>query len=210
MVMLQPMIPSKYCMAFTTGGLFRYESIKLVKLYKSLGDWNAVYEEAIINNILQVRTLNTMKRVLREVISRLKTLSSEELDFLVQSQHQEQGYLLWVSVCRRYKFIAEFAGEVLRERYLSFYADLNYEEFDFFFNRKAEWHPELDRICFSTKKKLRQVVFRMLREADLLTESNMIIAALLSPGLIALIANYNYRDLLLFPIFESDLKVLAS
>lgn len=196
-------------MSFTTGSLFHRESVKLVALYLDLGDWNSVRDKVIAENLLQTRTLNTLKRVCREVISRLRTLNPGELEFLVEGSHQEQAYLLWLAVCRRYRFIADFAVEVLRERYIALKTDLSHEDFDSFFNKKSEWHSELDEVRRTTRNKLRQVLFKMLREADLLTANNMINAAMLSPRLIELVSYGNRRDILCFPAFESDLKRMA-
>jgi hypothetical protein len=193
-------------MSFTTGSLFHRESVELAALYLDLGDWNAVRSKVIAQNLLQTRTLNTLKRVCREIISRLKTLSSGELEFLVEGRHQEQAFLLWLAVCRRYKFVSDFAVEVLRERYITLKCDLTHEDFDSFFNRKSEWHLELDEITPATRSKLRQVLFKILREADLLTANNMIHAAMLSPRLLGLIHKGSRRDILHFPVFESDVK----
>lgn len=41
-----------------------------------------------------------------------------------------------------------------------------------FFYDKAEWDPEVERIAESTRDKQRQVVFKILREAELLTSDN--------------------------------------
>jgi len=199
----------RYSMSFTTGSLFHRESVKLAALYLELGDWNSVRGRVIAENLLQTRTMNTLKRVCQEVISRLKTLSSGELEFLVDGNHQEQAYLLWLAVCRRYRFIADFAVEVLRERYITLKTDLSYEDFDSFFNRKSDWHSELDEIRPATRSKLRQVLFKILREADLLTANNLINAAMLSPRLLDALTQGSRRDLLYFPAFESDLKGMA-
>ena len=193
-------------MSFTTGSLFHRESMKLASLYLDLGDWNSVRDKVIAENLLQTRTLNTLKRVCREVLSRLRTLNPSELEFLITSSSQEQAYLLWLTVCRRYRFIADFAVEVLRERYITLKADLASDDFDSFFNRKSEWYLELDKITTATRGKLRQVLFKILREADLLTGDNMIHAATLSPRLLELIHQGSRRDVLYFPIFESDVK----
>jgi hypothetical protein len=133
-------------------------------------------------------------------------LSPGELEFLVEGSRQEQAHLLWLVVCRRYRFIADFAVEMLRERYITLKSDLTHEDFDSFFNRKSERHLELDGISPATRGKLRQVLFKMLREADLLTTNNMIHAALPSPRLLDLILQGGRRDVLYFPIFESEVK----
>ena len=196
-------------MSFTTGGLFHSESVKLAGLYHDLGGWNFVRDKVIAENLLQTRTLNTLRRVYREIVSRLRTLSSGELEFLVEGSHQEQAYLLWLAVCRRYRFVADFAVEVLRERYITLKADLTNEDFDSFFNRKSEWHSELEDISPATRSKLRQVLFKILREADFLTANNIINAAMLSPKMLDVITRGVHKELLYFPVYESDLKGMA-
>jgi hypothetical protein len=203
------MADERYSLSFTTGSLFHLESVKLAALYLHLGDWSSVRDKVIGENLLQTRTLNTLKRVCCEVISRIKNLDHNQIDFMVMSSHQEQAYLLWIAVCRRYKFIADFAVEVLRERYITLKCDLSHEVFDSFFNRKSEWHLELDEITPATRGKLRQVLFKMLREADLLTTNNMIQAAILSPKLLELFPQGSRGDVLYFPVFESELKGMA-
>lgn len=193
-------------MSFTTGGLFSRESVKLAMLFVELSDWDAVRNKVLAENLLQSRTFTTSQRVCREIISRLKTLNPNELDLLIHGTAQEQGYLLWISVCRCYKFIADFAVEIIRERYLGLKIDLHYVDFDSFFNRKSEWHPELDAIQPATRNKLRQVLFKILREAELLTVNNTINAVMLSPRLLEAIPRDSRQDVLFFPMFESELE----
>jgi hypothetical protein len=197
----------KYKMSFSTGGLFSRESVTLSTIFLEIGNWDTVRDKVLIENLLQTRTLTSAQRVCHEVISRLKTLNHSELDLLVRGTSQEQGYLLWIAVCRYYEFIADFAVEILRERYLGLQIDLHREDFDYFYNKKSEWHPELDDIQLVTKNKLRQVLFRMLREAELLAANNTINAVILSSRLLEVIASGSHRDLLFFPMPESALKV---
>lgn len=196
---------SKYSMAFTTGGLFHAESLIVALEYQDLKYWTAVSDFVIKRNLLQSRTETTLKRQTREIVSRLETLRDPEVEFLINASSQEQAYMLWLAVCRRYRFIADFAAQVLRERYISLNTDLSSKEFESFFNRQAEWHEELDAITVSTRAKLRQVLFKILREADLLTDANIINAALLTPSFVELVAQTDRAQLAYFPVFESDL-----
>ena len=179
--------------------------MNLAELYLEFGDWKFVRDKVIAENLLQTRTLSTAKRISREVVSRLETLSAIELELLAEGSHQDQIHLLWIAVCRRYRFIAELAVEVLRDRYISLKSDISHEDFDSFFNRKSEWSRELDEISQSTRKKLRQVLFRILYEADLISKNNMINAVMLSPTLLEVISTGDGRNVLYFPISESDL-----
>ncbi len=196
----------KYSMSFTAGSIFFQESVKFAELYLEFGNWDETKNYIIHQNILQARTLNTSKRICTEIISRLKKMNKQELEFLLDSNSQDQAYLLWLAICRRYQFIGDFAIEVIRERFISLKTDLNYIDFDSFFNQKSEWHVELENIKSSTRNKLRQVLFKILREADLLTENNLINVATLSPSLIEIICQNDKREILYFPLFESNLQ----
>ena len=199
----------RYRISFTSGSLHHYESVQLAELYRELGDWETTRSETLQRNVLQARTERTAKVVCREIIDRLKTLSKAELDFLIDSGHKDQAHILWLAICRLYRFVADFAVEVVRERFLSMKIDLTYEDFDAFFNRKSEWHDELDQASPSTRDKLRQVTFRMLREAELVTKGKTINTVILSPKLVGLIRENNPDEFLYFPVFESDIKGMS-
>ncbi len=193
-------------MSFIGGGLLHHESVKLAKLYLEFRDWSSVRDKVIAENLLQTRTQNTLKRICNEIVSRLSVLNACELKFLSEGNHQEQAYILWLAVCRRYKFIADFAVEVLREKYITLKTILTHEDFNSFLNRKSEWHAELDEVAPSTRYKLRQILFKILREATHLTANNMIHAAILSPRLLEMIYQNSRNEIFYFPLFESDLK----
>lgn len=195
-----------YSLSFTTGGLFLQESLQIAQLYLKSQDWKDARDVVIEQNLLQFRTLNTSKRVCSEIISRLKTLNPAQLGLLVDADHRDQAYLLWLAICRRYLFIADFASEVLRERFVTLKLDVSYADFELFFNRKAEWHPEFEQIQPTTKVKLRQCLFKMLREADLITAQSTINPSMPSHAVIGSIYLDNPKDLLIFPMFEADVK----
>ncbi|WP_369683002.1 DUF1819 family protein [Pseudanabaena sp. SR411] len=186
-------------MSFTTGDLLFRDSLVVANLFLDIRDWKLVREKIVTKNLLQAKTLSTTKRICGEVCSRLKMLSQSELELLAETTLQEQGYLLWLAICRRYKFVAEFAMEVLRERYLSLKNSLNHEDFNFFFSKKLELHQELAKVSQRTVDKSRQILFRIIRQAGLLTTDNQISAALLSPRLLNELADNTPLDILVFP-----------
>jgi hypothetical protein len=77
-------------MSFTTGTLFHQESVKSLSFSWDTQDWKSVREIVLSENLLQARTLNTLKRVYREISSRLKKLHLDELDLLLSGTPQEQ------------------------------------------------------------------------------------------------------------------------
>ncbi len=199
---------NRYSLSFTSATLLYRESITVAELFFELKDWSKVRTAVIADNLLQVRTQNTSQRFCSEITSRLKKLTLQELELLVQGTSKEQVHLLWVALCRRYTLIGDFAVEIIRERFISLKVDLNTEDFEAFIHKKSERHDELATINPTTRNKLRQVLFKMLREADLIRADNTINAVLLSPRLVQVIAQHQRQDLLFFPVFESDLQGL--
>ncbi len=200
------MVVNKYKLSFTAASLSISESIKIAEVYLGCKDWEKTKTEVAENNLLQSRTNSRTIRVSRELIQRLKLLSDEQLALLVEGNLQEQRYLLWFAICKTYDFIREFAVEVLHEKFLSLHLEISELDYDAFFNRKADWNEELDSITSTTKGKLKQVVFRMLREAGLVSKNNSIIQASLSNRLIDVLRTDAPMSYEIFPIHQSDIK----
>ena len=194
-----------YILSFTAAGVLRTESVLLAKLHGRLGDWEEVRAKAVSDNLLQARKSASAVRICRELVLRLQGLSPAELAVLREGTGPEQDQLLWIAICRRYRLIAEFALEVLRERFLDFGPPLKLSDFDTFYNRKADWSAELEEPALTTRKKLRQVLFRMLREVGLISANGSIQPALLSERLCRVVSQTRPIDLRYFPVFESDL-----
>ena len=169
-----------YILSFTGVSLAISESIKIAEVYLNLRDWNAVKAKVKGENLIQARTQSSIQRVYQELQPRLEQLSLEQLELLVEGNPQEQKQLLWFAICKRYEYIEEFSREVVREKYLKL--DFQIDEFDYdaFYNRKADWHPELDKLTDTSRQKMKTRIFHMLLEAELITPDNHLIPVTLS------------------------------
>ncbi len=191
--------PRRYALSFTTGALLAREGALLAPVYVEQRGWEQVRDEAVEGNLLQARTYRTGVRLVRETVKRLSALTDDEVELLVVATGSERAHLMWVAACRRYEFIGEFAEEVLRERYLTLASTLGYEDFDTFVRTKALWHEELATIKESTLQKLRSNVFKMLHEAELLSEAGFIMPAVLSGRVATRLSARTPSDLRFFP-----------
>jgi hypothetical protein len=203
------MATTTHTTAFANRSLFRNESVAIAALFLRNSDWKTVQQLVLSNNLLQSRTLSNAERLCRELISRVKTLRPAELALLVNGTALEQGYILWVAVCRRYPLIAKFAGEVLRERYISLKPEVRHEEFDSFFNKLSDLHANLEAFEPATRSKRRQILFKLLRETELIDANHRIIPARLTGRLVDAVSETEPTALTWFPVFESDLKYLS-
>ena len=190
----------KYKMSFSAGGLLANESVEVAKLHEPGKNWTETLERALSDRTMSLPKHASNRRSLREITNRLRMLSGDDLDFLIYSDRQDQVAILWVAVCRAYRFIREFQSEVIRERFLSGKADLPLETFDRFFEERAEWHEEISKISEATRLKLRQILFRMLREADIITGDNEILPPLLSIKFTDYLASHNKEEVGFFPV----------
>lgn len=194
------MTKTKYSMSFTTAPLLFNETMRVAKLFSQNPNWSLVRENVLQNNLLQMRTNNSSRRVFNEISSRLKQLTPQQSEMLLVSSRREQNYLLWLAFCKRYRFVYDFAVEVVREKFLRLNMSLTYADYDTFFNNKAEWHPEVERVAEATRKKQRQFLFRIMSEAELLTKDRQIIPTILSSQLSAVIEEDNSAHLSIFPV----------
>lgn len=189
----------RYTLSFTTGGLLAREAAVLAPVYAKLRDWAKVRDAAVDENLLQTRTHSTGVRRVRETVNRLSVLSDRELEILADVTASERGHLMWAAACRRYELIGEFAEEVLRERFLTLAGTVSYEDYDSFYRAKAMWHDELDDLTDLSYKKLRQVLFKMMVEAGLLTTQGAIEPALLSARVSECLTERTPSDIRFFP-----------
>ena len=189
----------RYALSFTTGALLSREAALLAPVYIEQRDWEQVRALAVKGNLLQARTHRTGVRLASETVQRLSALTDDEIDLLIEATASERAHLMWAAACRRYEFIGEFADEVVRERFLRLASTLDYQDFDSFVRAKALWHEELAEIKDSTLQRLRSNVFKMLREADLLSKAGEIMPAVLSERVAAILSARSPTDLRFFP-----------
>ena len=191
---------SKYRMSFSVGGLLLNESLMIAQAYQSGETWACARERLLAQGVSSLPKLASQTRALREVYDRIGHLSEAERHFLsAEADRAEQQAMMWLAVCRTYRFVYEFAVEVINERYQSWRLDLGHEAFDRFLAGKAECDPSLAELSPSTCAKLRQVLFRILRECGLRSVGGRIQPIWLSGRMKRLIEESNPADLQIFP-----------
>jgi hypothetical protein len=189
----------RYALSFTTGALLASEAAVVAPVYLSERDWTLTRARVKGENLLQSRVASSNTRVLRALIPRLQVLADDELEIVADGTSTERGHLMWTAACRRYDLVGAFAEEVLRERFLTLAGTVTYEDYDSFYRAKAMWHEELDEVTDLSYKKLRQVLFRMMVEAGLLTKQGQIEPVLLSTRVVHCLNERSPSDIRFFP-----------
>lgn len=174
-------LDAPYIMSFSSGGLCLHESLILTRTYLELQDWKAARRRVLDENLFQARMASSAKRMIGEVLPRLQTFSKDELSYFLAAGEQDQKHLLWLAICRRHRFIADFMVEVVHDRYEGLKEAVGAEEFNLFWTQKSVTHPEIERISDLTREKLRTVLFKMMREVGIISKDNRINTVVLSP-----------------------------
>ncbi|WP_299416767.1 DUF1819 family protein [uncultured Sulfitobacter sp.] len=194
-----------YRMSFTTGGLFLNESVEVARLHRDGETWSDTGKRALEQGTTTLPKSASNSRSLREITNRLRTLTEEERRFLCEhADRTDQQALLWLAACRAYRFVGEFAQDVVRDRYLSYQLELPLSAFDIALENKAEWDDGIASLSRSTRSKLRQILFRIMREAGILSQDNRIQASILSTQLKQIINDNNPGELAYFPSTSVD------
>lgn len=190
-----------YNFSFTSGTLLLSEMRLLAAEYIRVGDWETVRRECSTGNLLAFRTLVSCRKFGAIIISRLKEFSPEELSYFIGVGTEEGRLLCWVTVCRRYTFIRDFMAEVVRERYLSGMHEVTYSDYASFFNDKAQYHPEMEKLSDQTQGKIRQMVFKMMAEAGIIENKTRIVPTIMPPKMLEILPREDY---LCFPMFVRE------
>ena len=190
---------SKYRMSFSVGGLMLNESLMIAQSYQPGENWASARERLLAQGASSLPKLASQTRALREVYERIGHLSDFERRFFsAEADRAEQQAIMWLAICRTYRFVHEFAVEVISERYQSWRLGLGQEVFDRFLAEKAERDTGLTELSSSCAK-LRQVLFRILRETGLISVEGRIQPIWLSGRMKRLIEENNPADLRIFP-----------
>jgi len=159
--------PSKYILSFTAASLRLNEMVKVATaaLDNAGGDLAMVKESGVVFSSVKTRTSD---REFREVRKRLETLTTDQTAILIRGDLISQKQIAFLSICKRYTFIQDFAVDVIRDKVLVFDYQLNESDYKSFINSKLSLHPELEEFSESTLKKAKQVMYRILEQAGII------------------------------------------
>lgn len=159
----------KYRISFTAGTLLMEETCAVAEVFLETGrDWNRTRECALRENLMRKEKVSTNKRLFSLVKQRIEVLNEEEQNLLVAGTNSVRRLLLLLAVCKAHSFIFDFIFINVRECFFSMHEKITHANFNEFFNESKYVHPELEAITDLTLRKIRQVIFRILEQAELI------------------------------------------
>ncbi|NVK29387.1 MAG: DUF1819 family protein [Gammaproteobacteria bacterium] len=170
---------NQYKIGFARPALLR-ETVLVAQAFERHRDWNLVNAQIKRDNPLQTRTARSSEIMAAEILKRLSLLNDLQIEVLAEDHYPDVNQLVWIALCKQYPFIADFTIEVLVPAHLSGRQKIDHDDYGYFFNSKADWHPELEAVSDKTRSNARQALFQMMRQCDLLNGTNQLIPQMIS------------------------------
>ena len=161
-------------------------------------------EHNSLNKIKQ----STFKREFSEIKKRLSSLSEEQLYLLINGSYDDSKAMILLSLIKVYTFLNDFIVEVLRNKYLQFDTNISENDYFKFVHSKCISHNELNEITEVTAKKVKQVIFKLLEQVGLVTQTKngIILKPILSHSAVDVIINENPIQLSAFLYSNEEIK----
>ncbi len=197
----------KYRLSFTAASLRLNEMVKVAKAAIEMGisDLKMLKDSGVVFGSVKSRTSD---REFREIRNRLKTLTPDQINVLINGDLISQKQIAFLAVCKQYDFIRDFDIEVLRDKALVFDYTINESDFNSFIGRRMNDHPELEIFSESTLKKAKQVMFHIFEQSGIINNATdkMILPQIVQPDVVHAVVNENPAWLKIFLMSDIDIK----
>lgn len=163
----------KYKFNFTAGALMPNEMVAVAEvLLKNNEDWQKTQKEVMDKNIMQKEKPSTNRRYFSLMQERLATLNPKELERLVKGNPTEKRQICLLAICKAHSIVNDFINEKLRESFYNQIERISPTIFNTFINEKKADHPELEKVTENTIYKMKQVIFKILEQSQLIEDKN--------------------------------------
>lgn len=141
------------------------------EIFLAGNDWDETKSSILSTNAFQCRSTGSATRLERELRRRLQLLTLPQIKVLAEGAAEDRAAMSWLAICKRSAFLFDFAAGILRDKLEALDPILRLSDYESYLDLQAVAHPSLGALTPSSKTKIRQVLFRMLREAGLTTQS---------------------------------------
>ena len=202
-----------YNLTFTAGSAMLNETHAVAEAFLQCeGDWNKTKELTFRENLMEKNRLSTNQRVFALMKQRISALNGEELTLLVDGNMAARRQMVLLAICKAHPFIFDFIRENVRESFYSLHEKISHSNFNEFFNEKKYIHTELEQITDLTIAKIRQVIFRILEQTELIesAETGILCRPYLTEQVERVITKDNARWLTIFLYSNTEINSLVS
>lgn len=161
----------KYNTEVVAGSLLIPESRKVATLILQGADEADWKRFIAINNELQKRSPATARRQTRLLRNRLEALSPDHLRIIADGSNEAATQALLAAAIKHSRLLGDFMDTVIRQHLRQFETHLGPNDWARFLEVCAQHSPEVLHWAATTRRKLGQVVIRILAEAKCLSST---------------------------------------
>lgn len=161
-----------YNMSFTAGAAMLNEMHAVAEaLVACDGDWERTKDKTFKENLMEKEKMSSNIRYFALMKQRLSVLNAAELSMLVNGTVAVRRLIVLLAICKAHSFIYDFISENVRDCFYNQYEKISHANFNEFYNEKKYEHPEIEQVSELTVAKMRQVVFRILEQTELIEDA---------------------------------------
>ena len=200
-----------YNITFTAGAAMLNEMHTVAEaLLECDGDWKRTKDKTFRENLMEKDKMSSNQRYFALMKQRLEVLTSDEMEMLVNSTVAVRRQIVLLAICKAHSFIYDFISETVRDCFYNQYIKVTHANYNEFYNEKKYEHPELEQVSEDTIYKMRQVIFRILEQAEIIedVESGIIRRPYLSETLERVIVKDNPKWLAIYLYSNNEINNL--
>ncbi len=153
------------------GSLLLAESREIARMLLQ-GGGPEVWKEAILKgNILQKRSPETARRQGRLIQKRLSLMKPSLWEMIADSHADLSTQAVMAAAVKHSRLVGDFMGSVIRPHWQTFQKSISDTDWNHFLSDCAQLDPRVEAWSENTRKKLKQVVFRILAESGYLSDT---------------------------------------
>lgn len=200
-----------YDIGFTAGAAMLNETVAIANVYVANNfDWVRTKEVSFRENIMAKNKKSSNERYFTLMKQRIDALNRNELDFFLNCNVSEQRQIILLAICKAHLFIFDFIAEIVRNCFYNQCEKISSATFNEFYNEKKYEHPEIDAVTENTVNKMRQVIFRILEQTEIIetAESGVLRRPYLSESLERLIVEDDPKWLSIYLYSNNEISNL--
>ena len=164
------MINEKYSAGMVKKQTFFREMLQAVSVKKTTAHVDDLKKALLTDNYLNINPARRNQEISSTVLARLASLSDDQINLLAEGSLSEQKQMTMISIMKTERLVRDFINEVYMDKLEKGLRTLEDLDFNLFFRRKAEENDEVAKWQDVTIKKLKQVMKKILRELDFITD----------------------------------------
>jgi len=155
----------------TGGALLVRESRIVAALMLDALDEKGVLEKVLTENLFQNNSQATTRKYCRLILLRLRTLTPVQLKIITGGTDESVRLMLMAGVLKSYSLVKDFFREVLFDKVKCANLELSKMDWSRFLEQRETIDPGVGEWTGKSRKKMGQVVIRMLKESGFLNNT---------------------------------------